>query len=114
LPFSSFEKSAGKICINFLQESSTVLLLLLLVVVVIVVTLWGGGGEEEKCRNAYRILVENPERKSSPGKVRCKCEDNITTDIIYIKLEGLECIYLVLNAKNCRVIVNTEMKLRIP
>jgi len=23
---------------------------------------------EEKCRNAYRILVGNPERKSSPEK----------------------------------------------
>jgi len=47
-------------------------------------------------------------------KTRCKCEEIITTDRIYIKLEGLECIYLVLNAKNCRVIVNAEMKLRVP
>ena len=44
LPFSSFEMTAGKICINFVQESSTILLLLSLVVVVVVVvivTLWG-------------------------------------------------------------------------
>ena len=33
---------------------------------------------------------------------------------MYIKLEGLEYIYLVLNAKNCGVIVNPEMKLRGP
>ena len=47
-------------------------------------------------------------------KTKCKCEANITTDRMYINLEGLECIYLVLNAKNCRVIVNREMKLWVP
>jgi hypothetical protein len=31
-------------------------------------------------RNAYRVLVEKPERKRQLGKHKCRCEDNIKMD----------------------------------
>jgi hypothetical protein len=52
---------------------------------------------------------ETLEERVHLKKTRCKCEDNIITDIVYIKLEGLDCIYLGLNVKNWWVLVNTEM-----
>jgi hypothetical protein len=32
-------------------------------------------------RNAYTILVREPERKSSLGRTKCRWEDNITVDM---------------------------------
>jgi hypothetical protein len=38
-------------------------------------------------RNAYSILGAKPERKRSHGRPRCKCEENIKTNLTKIMCE---------------------------
>ena len=35
----------------------------------------------EQSRNAYRVLVGKPEGKRHLGRLRCRWEENITTDL---------------------------------
>jgi hypothetical protein len=41
-------------------------------------------------RNAYRILVGNPERKRPLGRPRCRWVDNIKMDLREIGWDGLD------------------------
>lgn len=43
----------------------------------------------EDKRNAYRVLVGNPERRRPVGKSRCTWEDNIKMDLILVTNGGL-------------------------
>jgi hypothetical protein len=65
-------------------------------------------------RNAYRILVGNPEGKRPLGRPRRKWMDNITMDIREIGWEGMDWIYLAQDRDQWRALVNTVMNLRVP
>jgi hypothetical protein len=65
-------------------------------------------------RNAYRILVEKPEGKRLLGRPRCRREDNIKTDLRELGWGGMDWIDLAWNRDQCRTLVNTLMKLRVP
>jgi hypothetical protein len=45
-------------------------------------------------RNAYRILVENPEGKRPLGRPRRRCVDNIKMDLREMEWDGMEWIDL--------------------
>lgn len=44
-------------------------------------------------RNAYKIMIGNPERKRVLGKSRCRLGDNIKMDLRNIALEGVDWIH---------------------
>jgi hypothetical protein len=44
----------------------------------------------EKNSNAYRVLLEKPERKRPPGRPRRKWMDNITMDLREIGWGGMD------------------------
>jgi hypothetical protein len=54
---------------------------------------WACNMDEEK-RNAYRILVGNPEGKKPLGRSRIKWVDNIKMNLIEIGWGGMNCIDL--------------------
>jgi hypothetical protein len=68
---------------------------------------------EEK-RNAYRLLVGNPEGKRSLGKPRRRCVDNIKMDLRQIACDGGDWIDLAQNRDQWRALVNAVMNLRFP
>jgi hypothetical protein len=45
-------------------------------------------------RNAYRILVGNPEGKRSLGRPRRSCVDNIKIDLREIEWDGMDWMYV--------------------
>jgi hypothetical protein len=56
---------------------------------------WAGhAGQMWETRNAYRILVEKPERKRPLGRPRRKWLDNIKMDLREIGLDGMDWIEL--------------------
>jgi hypothetical protein len=50
-----------------------------------------------KMRNAYKILVEQSERKGPPGRPKRRWEDNIRMDLGEIGWEGVVWIHLTRN-----------------
>jgi hypothetical protein len=65
-------------------------------------------------RNAYRILVGNPEGKRPLGRPRRKWVDNIKLDLEEIGLDGMYWIHLAQDRDQWRALVNTVMNLRVP
>jgi hypothetical protein len=65
-------------------------------------------------RNAYRILVGNPEGKRPLGRPRRRWEDNIRMDLREIGCGGMDWIDLAQDRDQWRTLVNTVMNLRIP
>jgi hypothetical protein len=65
-------------------------------------------------RNAFKILVENPEEKRQLGRSRRRWEDNIKMDLREIGLEDVYWIHLAQNRLQWRTLVNTAMNLRVP
>jgi hypothetical protein len=65
-------------------------------------------------RNAYRILVGNPERKRPLGRLRRRWVDNIKIDLREIGWDGVNWIDLAQDRDQWRALVNTVMKLRVP
>jgi hypothetical protein len=61
-------------------------------------------------RNAYRILVGNPEGKRPPGRPRCTWMDNSKMDLREIKWDGIDWIDLAQD----RVLVNAVMDVQVP
>jgi hypothetical protein len=53
-------------------------------------------------KNAYTILVGNPEGKRPFGKPTRSGEDNIKVDLKEITLESADCIYLTEDGVQCR------------
>jgi hypothetical protein len=65
-------------------------------------------------RNAYRILVGNPEGKRPLGRPRCKWVDNIKMDLREIGWDGMDWIDLAQNRDQWRALVNAVMNFRFP
>jgi hypothetical protein len=68
---------------------------------------------EEK-RNAYRILVGNPERKRPLGRPRRRWVDNIKMDLREIGWDGMDWIDLTQDRDQWRALVRAVMNLRVP
>jgi hypothetical protein len=64
-------------------------------------------------KNAYRILVGNPEGKRPLGRPRRRWVDNIKTDLRGIGWEDLDWIDLAQARNQWRAVVNTVMNLRV-
>jgi hypothetical protein len=65
-------------------------------------------------RNAYRILVGEPEGKRPLGRPRCRWVNNIKTDLREIGWDGMDWIDLAQDRNQWRALVNTVMNLRVP
>jgi hypothetical protein len=65
-------------------------------------------------RNAYRILMGNPEGKRPLGRPKRRWVDNIKMDLREIGWDGMDWIDLVQNRDQWRALVNTVMNLRVP
>jgi hypothetical protein len=64
-------------------------------------------------RNAYKILVENPEGKRPFGRSRRRWKDNIRMDLLEIGWKGVELMHVAQNRDQWRATVNTVMNLRV-
>jgi hypothetical protein len=64
-------------------------------------------------RNAYRILVGNPEGKRPIGRPRRRWEDNIRMDLREIRWGGMDWINLAQDRDQWRALVKTVMNLRV-
>jgi hypothetical protein len=65
-------------------------------------------------RNAYRILVGEPEGKRPLGRPRRRWEDNIKMDLIEIGWGGMDWIDLGQDRDQWMALVNTVLNLRVP
>jgi hypothetical protein len=65
-------------------------------------------------RNAYRILVGNPEGKRSLGRPRRRWVDNIKIDLREIGWDDGDWIDLAQDRDQWRPLVNAVMNLRVP
>jgi hypothetical protein len=65
-------------------------------------------------RNAYRILVGNPEEKRSPRKLRRRWVDNIKTDLREIGWDDVNWIDVAQDRDYWRALVGTVLNLRVP
>jgi hypothetical protein len=65
-------------------------------------------------RNAYRIFLDNPERKSPLGRPERRWVDNIKIDLREIGWDGVDWIDLAQDRDQWRALVNTVMNLRVP
>jgi hypothetical protein len=65
-------------------------------------------------RNAYRILVGNPEGKRPLGRPGRRWVDNIKMDLREIGCDGMNWIGLTLNRDRWMALVNTAMNPRVP
>jgi hypothetical protein len=67
-----------------------------------------------KMRNAYSILVGNPEGKRLLGSHKRRWENNIRMDVTDIRWEGVDWIHLSQDRYQWRDLVTTVMNLRAP
>jgi hypothetical protein len=65
-------------------------------------------------RNAFRILVGNPEGTRPLGRPRCTWLDNIKMDLREIGWDGVDWVDLGEDRDQWRALVNTVMNLRVP
>jgi hypothetical protein len=65
-------------------------------------------------KNAYRILIRNPEGKRLMGRPRRRRMDNIKMDLREIGWGGMDWIDLAQDGDQCKGIVSTAMNLRVP
>jgi hypothetical protein len=65
-------------------------------------------------RNAYRILVGNPEGKSSLGRPRRRWVDNIKMDHREIGRDGMDWIDLAQDRDQLRALANAVINLWVP
>jgi hypothetical protein len=68
---------------------------------------------EEK-RNAYRMLVGQPEEKRPLGRPRRRWVDNIKMDLREIGLDGMDWIDVAQDRDQVRALVSMVMNLRVP
>jgi hypothetical protein len=67
-----------------------------------------------KKRNAYRILVGNPEGKRPLGRPRRRWVDNIKMDLREMGWASMDWIDLAEDRDRWRALVNTGMDFRVP
>jgi hypothetical protein len=65
-------------------------------------------------RNAYRILMEKPEEKTTLGRPRCRWEDNIKMGLREIGWGGMDWIDLAQDRDQWRALVNTVINFQVP
>jgi hypothetical protein len=65
-------------------------------------------------RNAYNILVGEPEGRRRIGRPKRRWEGNIRIDLREIGWENMDWMHLVRDNDNWRALVNAVMKLRVP
>jgi hypothetical protein len=65
-------------------------------------------------RNAYRLLVEDPEGKKPLGRSRRRWVDNIKMNLREIGWGGMDWIDLAQDRDQWRALVNAVMNLRVP
>jgi hypothetical protein len=65
-------------------------------------------------RNVYRIFVGKPEGKRPLGRLRLRWVDNTKIDLTQIGWDGVDWIDMPQERDQCRALVNTVMKLRVP
>jgi hypothetical protein len=65
-------------------------------------------------RNAYRILVVNPEGKRPLGRPRRRWVDNIKMDLREIAWDGVDWMDMAQDRGQWRALVNTVLNLRVP
>jgi hypothetical protein len=65
-------------------------------------------------RNAYRILVRQPEGKRPLGRSRYRWVSNIKIDLRDIGWDSMDWVDLVQDRDRWRVLMNTVMNLRVP
>jgi hypothetical protein len=65
-------------------------------------------------RNAYRLLVGKPARKSPLGRPRLRWVDNIKMDVLEIGWGGVDWIGLAEDRDKWRALANAVMNLRVP
>jgi hypothetical protein len=65
-------------------------------------------------RNAWRILVGNPEEKRPLGRPRRRRVDNIRMNLREVGWDGMDWIYLAQNRDQWRALVKAVMSLRVP
>jgi hypothetical protein len=64
-------------------------------------------------KNAYSILVGNPQGKRSLGRPKSRWLENIKLDFRDVRWGGMDWIDLAQDADQRRALVNTVMKLRV-
>jgi hypothetical protein len=65
-------------------------------------------------RNAYRLLVVNPEGNSPLGRPRCRWGDNIRMDLGEVGWGDVDCTGLAKYRNRWRAVVNSVLNLRVP
>jgi hypothetical protein len=65
-------------------------------------------------RNAYRILVGNPEGKRPLGRPKCRWVDNTRMNLTAIGWDAMDWIDVAQDRDQWRALVNTVMNLRVP
>jgi hypothetical protein len=65
-------------------------------------------------RNAYRILVGEPEGKRPLGRPKRRCVNNIKTDLREIGWDCMDWIDVAQDRDRRRALMNTVMNLRVP
>jgi hypothetical protein len=65
-------------------------------------------------RNAYRLLVEKPEGRSSLGRPRRRLLDNIRMDPVEVGRGDVDWIGLAQDRNRWRALVNSVLNLRVP
>jgi hypothetical protein len=76
---------------------------------------WAGHvAQMGETRNAYRILMGQPEGMRPLERPRCRWVDSIKMDLREIGWYGMDWIDLAQDRDQWRALVNTEMNLRVP
>jgi hypothetical protein len=65
-------------------------------------------------RNAYRLVVRNPEEKRPLGKPRRRCTDNIKMYLLEKRLGDVDWIGLAQDREKWRALLNALMNFRVP
>jgi hypothetical protein len=64
--------------------------------------------------NAYRLLVEKPERRRPLGRPRCRWVDNVRMDLGEVGLGDVDWIGLAEDRNRWRALVNSVLNLQVP